>query len=90
MQVVSAHGATIPVLGFGTWDLSGAECARAVADAIKIGYRHIDTAAGYRNEDKVGEGIRAGGIPRKDLFITTKVARRTLKTKHSRLRSSAA
>ena len=81
MQVVSAHGATIPVLGFGTWDLSGAECARAVADAIKIGYRHIDTAAGYRNEDKVGEGIRAGGISRKDLFITTKVAPENLEDK---------
>jgi diketogulonate reductase-like aldo/keto reductase len=73
LQVVSAFGANIPVLGFGTWNLSGADCSRSVADAIKIGYRHIDTAAGYRNEDKVGEGIRAGGVPRKDLFITTKV-----------------
>lgn len=81
MQVVSAHGATIPVLGFGTWNLSDAECVRAVADAIKIGYRHIDTAAGYRNEDKVGEGIRAGGIARKDLFVTTKVAPEDLEDK---------
>ncbi|MEJ0013142.1 MAG: aldo/keto reductase [Bauldia sp.] len=73
MQTVSAHGATIPVLGFGTWNISGELCARSVADAIKIGYRHIDTAAGYGNEDRVGEGIRAGGVPREQLFITTKV-----------------
>ena len=48
-------------------------CSRSVAEAIRIGYRHIDTAAGYRNEGEVGEGIRAGGIPRDRLFITTKV-----------------
>ena len=81
LQVVSAFGASIPVLGFGTWDLSGVDCARSVADAIKIGYRHIDTAAGYRNEDKVGDGIRAGGVPRSDLFITTKVRPEDLEDK---------
>ena len=63
----------MPVIGFGTWDLSGEICASSVSEAIKIGYRHIDTAAGYRNEDSVGEGIRAAGVPREDLFITTKV-----------------
>ena len=73
MQTVTAHGATIPVIGFGTWNISGAACAQAVADAIKIGYRHIDTAAGYRNEDRVGEGIRASVVSRDHLFITTKV-----------------
>jgi 2,5-diketo-D-gluconate reductase B len=74
LQVVSAHGANIPVIGFGTFRLSGEECARGVAEAIRVGYRHIDTAANYRNEDRVGEGIRAVDVPRQELFITTKVA----------------
>ena len=74
MHVVSAHGADIPVIGFGTWLIRGEACARAVAEAIRVGYRHIDTAGIYRNEDRVGEGIRAAGVPRESLFITTKVA----------------
>lgn len=74
MQSVGAHGASIPVIGFGTWNLGGEVCARSVAEAIRAGYRHIDTAAGYGNEDRVGEGIRAAGVPRDQLFITTKVA----------------
>ena len=81
LQIVEAHGAKMPVIGFGTWDLSGETCARAVAAAVEIGYRHIDTAAGYRNEDRVGEGIRAGGVPRDDIFITTKVAPEELEEK---------
>jgi len=74
LQIVSAHGANMPAIGFGTWNLSGEECARSVAEAIRAGYRHIDTAAGYRNEDRCGEGIRAASLPRSELFITTKVA----------------
>ncbi len=81
MQTVTAHGATIPVIGFGTWNISGAACAQAVSDAISIGYRHIDTAASYRNEDLVGEGIRASGVPREQLFITTKVGPENLAEK---------
>jgi diketogulonate reductase-like aldo/keto reductase len=81
LQLVKAHGASIPVIGFGTWDLSGETCAAAVAAAIDIGYRHIDGAAGYRNEDRVGEGIRASGVSRDDLFITTKVAPEDLEEK---------
>ncbi len=73
MLTVTAHGATIPVIGFGTWRLSGEGCASAVAEALRIGYRHVDGAAGYGNEDRVGEGIRASGVPRDDIFITTKV-----------------
>ena len=72
MKIVSAHDASIPVLGFGTWELSGKACVRSVAEAIRTGYRHIDTAAAYGNEDRVGEGIRAAGIARKEVFITTK------------------
>ena len=64
MQSVEAHGARIPAVGFGTWRLSGEACARAVAEALRAGYRHIDTAAAYGNEDKVGEGLRAAGVPR--------------------------
>jgi 2,5-diketo-D-gluconate reductase B len=73
MQTVTAHGATIPVIGFGTWQLSGETCARAVAEALRVGYRHIDGAAGYGNEDRVGEGISASGVSRDEIFITTKV-----------------
>jgi 2,5-diketo-D-gluconate reductase B len=73
MQTVTAHGAAIPVIGFGTWRLTGETCARAVADALRVGYRHIDTAAAYGNADRVGEGIRTSGVARDDVFITTKV-----------------
>lgn len=73
MQTVEAHGAQIPAIGFGTWRLTGEACAGAVAEALRAGYRHIDTAAAYGNEDRVGEGLRAAGLPREDVFITTKV-----------------
>jgi diketogulonate reductase-like aldo/keto reductase len=73
MQVVEAHGARIPVIGFGTWRLTGEACTRAVAEALRAGYRHIDTAASYGNEDRVGEGLREAGVPRDQVFLTTKV-----------------
>jgi 2,5-diketo-D-gluconate reductase B len=78
LEYLSAHGATIPAIGLGTWALRGSECARVVADAIAAGYRHIDTAASYGNESAVGEGIRAAGIDRSELFITTKVPESSL------------
>jgi diketogulonate reductase-like aldo/keto reductase len=70
---VEARGARIPLLGLGTWDLRGRSCQRMVEEALRLGYRHIDTAAMYRNEDEVGAGLRAAGVPRDDVFITTKV-----------------
>ncbi|SEC12985.1 Aldo/keto reductase [Rhizobiales bacterium GAS188] len=70
---VSAGGASIPSLGFGTWAARGPECAEAVTSALQGGYRHVDTAAVYANEEAVGEGMRASGVPRSDIFITTKV-----------------
>lgn len=73
MQTVTSHGAAIPIIGFGTWRLSGETCTRAVAEALRVGYRHIDGAAGYGNEDRVGEGLRTSGVARDDIFITTKV-----------------
>lgn len=63
----------IPRIGLGTWALRGAEAQRAVESAIALGYRHIDTAAMYGNEDAVGAGIAACGLPRGDIFLTTKV-----------------
>lgn len=70
---VTAGGASIPVIGYGTWPLKGEECARAVATALECGYRHIDTAAMYENETAVGEGLSASGIARDDIWVTTKV-----------------
>ena len=71
--MVTAHGARMPVIGYGTFRSAGEDCARGVAEALKVGYRAVDTAAGYQNEDRVAEGIRASGVKREDIFITTKV-----------------
>jgi diketogulonate reductase-like aldo/keto reductase len=72
-SVLTSGGAAIPALGLGTWPLRGDECAEAVATALKTGYRHIDTAAMYGNEEAVGEGLRASGLKRGEVFVTTKV-----------------
>ncbi len=69
---ITAHGATMPVIGYGTLEL-GERAAALVAEAIRIGYRHIDTARKYGSEEGVGEGIRVSGVPREQLFLTTKV-----------------
>jgi diketogulonate reductase-like aldo/keto reductase len=71
--LVSANGARIPIVGLGTWELRGRTCARVVEQALRLGYRHIDTAEMYDNEREVGEGLRASGVKRDDVFITTKV-----------------
>ncbi|MGF1649794.1 MAG: aldo/keto reductase [Hyphomicrobiaceae bacterium] len=71
--MVVANGTRIPALGLGTWPMKGEACARAVASALAVGYRHIDTAAMYANEEAVGEGLRASGVPRSEVFVTTKV-----------------
>ncbi len=71
--VVEAKGARIPVLGLGTWELRGRACARAVEQALRLGYRHIDTAQLYENEREVGEGLHASGVRRDDVFVTTKI-----------------
>jgi 2,5-diketo-D-gluconate reductase A len=69
------NGAAIPVIGLGTWPLRGAESAAQVRTAIESGYRLIDTAENYRNEDGVGQGIRDSGIDRSEIFLTTKFNR---------------
>ncbi|HVG51973.1 MAG TPA: aldo/keto reductase [Xanthobacteraceae bacterium] len=73
VDYVEANGAKIPAMGLGTWDLRGRTCARVVEQALRLGYRHIDTAEMYANEREVGEGVRASGVKRQDVFITTKV-----------------
>ena len=68
-----ANGVEIPKLGLGTWDIPDEKAAQAVCDAVKVGYRHIDTAQGYGNERGVGEGVRSCGIARGEIFVTTKL-----------------
>jgi diketogulonate reductase-like aldo/keto reductase len=73
MQFIEANGARIPAIGLGTWELRGRTCARIVEQALRLGYRHIDTAQIYENEREVGEGLRASGVRRNELFVTTKI-----------------
>src|SRR5690606_33489297 len=73
MLYQTAQGASVPALGFGTYLLTGAECVAGVADAIALGYRHLDTAQSYANEAQVGEGVRRSGVDRADLFIVSKL-----------------
>jgi 2,5-diketo-D-gluconate reductase B len=77
MNVIEANGANIPAIGLGTMTLMDAVCVDTVETALRLGYRHIDTAERYRNESEVGEGLRRGlraaGLAREDVFVTTKV-----------------
>jgi diketogulonate reductase-like aldo/keto reductase len=73
MDVIESHGAKIPVIGFGTMTLKDNLCVELVEAALHLGYRHLDTAQNYGNEREVGEGLRGSGVPRQDVFITTKV-----------------
>ena len=73
--IIEANGARIPALGFGTWQLRGKDCVAAVECALATGYRHLDTARMYGNEREVGEGLRASGLNRDEVFVTTKVWR---------------
>ena len=73
MNTIDAHEMRMPKLGLGTYRLKGEECASAVEGALGLGYRHIDTAEMYDNEEAVGRGIAASGVARGDIFLTTKV-----------------
>lgn len=66
-------GARIPAVGFGTWQAAPHEVEKAVEEALKQGYRHIDCAAIYRNETEVGAGIKKSGVDRKEIFLTGKL-----------------
>src|SRR5882724_6953778 len=78
IPTLSAHGATMPVIGLGTSGMGDVR-AESIATALKLGYRHIDTAWKYGTERGVGEGMRASGVPRSDIFLTTKVSHEYLR-----------
>jgi len=73
MEYEARCGASVPKIGFGTWQMDSKTAREGVSDALSVGYRHIDTAQLYENEDGVGEAIAAAGVDRDDLFLTTKV-----------------
>lgn len=73
MEYVTVHGVDIPVLGFGTWEVTGDSAYRSAREALDVGYRHLDTAQAYENEEQVGRAIADSGLDRDDLFVTTKV-----------------
>ena len=77
ISTLSAHGAEIPAIGFGTSSLG--DCGEIVATALKVGYRHIDTAWKYGTEPGVGEGMRVSGVSRSEIFLTTKVSHEFLR-----------
>ncbi|HKJ24410.1 MAG TPA: aldo/keto reductase [Myxococcota bacterium] len=72
-KVLSANGARIPALGLGTWQLEGETCTQRVADALAMGYRHVDTAKAYGNHAAVGAGLTRAGVDRDEIFLTSKV-----------------
>src|SRR5215204_2284268 len=72
-ETIEIQGTRVPRLGFGTWQIEGADATEAVRDALEIGYRHIDTARAYGNEAEVGAGIAQSGVDRGEIFLTTKI-----------------
>lgn len=72
-RLTSRHGLDMPVIGLGTWPMTGAECTRAVHQALELGYRHIDTATAYNNEAAVGQALRDSSVARDAIHLTTKV-----------------
>lgn len=72
-SVVLSSGRAMPLLGFGTWQIKGADAVRATTDALEVGYRHIDTATMYDNEREVGVALRESGVQRDEVFVTTKL-----------------
>jgi 2,5-diketo-D-gluconate reductase B len=73
MTTIEVRGVRVPAVGFGTWLVTGQDATDGVRDALEIGYRQIDTARAYENEREVGRGIADSGVPRNEIFITTKV-----------------
>ena len=63
----------MPILGLGTWQLRGGSAVNAMLRALEVGYRHIDTATAYGNEEQVGQAVAQSGVPREDIFVTTKL-----------------
>jgi diketogulonate reductase-like aldo/keto reductase len=73
MEFVTVDGDDVPALGLGTWQITGPACERAVRDALELGYRHIDTAQAYDNEQQVGAALNGADVDRNEIFLTTKV-----------------
>jgi len=73
---ITVQGVKVPKLGLGTWQMTGADCAEGVRDALELGYRHIDTAAAYGNEEEVGRGIADSGVDHDEVFVVTKISPR--------------
>ncbi len=73
MEYVEVDGEKIPVLGFGTWQITGPGTKETIKHALDLGYRHIDTAQLYNNEDNVGTAIEEADVDREDVFLTTKI-----------------
>jgi diketogulonate reductase-like aldo/keto reductase len=85
MDAVTSHGVpSIPLLGLGTYTLTGVACQAAVQEALDGGYRHLDTGQAYGNEQAVGQGLRASTVSRDEVFVTTKVWHTNLGTKNFR------
>ena len=79
MKYINLNGTTVPALGLGTAAMRGKTCEKALTYALELGYRHIDTAAFYDNEEVVGRVLTASGISRRNIFFTTKVCHPTLR-----------
>lgn len=74
MKVITLmNGVEVPVIGYGTWLIKNKDACECVKNALSLGYRHIDTAQAYHNEEGVGKGIKESGLPREQIFVTTKV-----------------
>lgn len=71
------NGIRMPLVGLGTWNLRGVECVKAVCQALQMGYRLVDTAQMYGNEKEVGQGLKRSGVAREEIFVTTKMDRRS-------------
>ena len=82
------NGLEIPQIGVGTWTLRGETARQNVCLALKAGFRHIDTAQGYENETEVGQGIIDSGVPRQEIFLTTKVATNIMRDGREAVRKS--
>jgi 2,5-diketo-D-gluconate reductase B len=70
---LTVQGTEVPKLGYGTWQVTGRDAEEGVEDALRLGYRHVDTARAYENEDEVGRGLKASGVDRDEIFLTTKI-----------------
>jgi 2,5-diketo-D-gluconate reductase B len=78
MLEIEVQGLRVPALGFGTWQLSGDQAREATRHALELGYRQIDTAQAYGNEEEVGRALKESGVPRDEIFLTTKIVRDSL------------